>query len=82
MMNDSNPASDCAVDTEEWGTLSAAGAGTEAPVAHMCDSGSIDNWLVVNAADQIVNVGQMLSQQVRTVEYWSPELVADKPAAS
>lgn len=80
MTHDSTSTSSTAIDSEEWGPWNAGGSGTEAPVAHMRDSDSLDNWLVVNAADQIVSVGHMLSQQVRTVEYWSPELVADKPA--
>lgn len=28
-----------------------------------------EHWLVINPADQIVEVGQLLAQQVRTVEY-------------
>ncbi|WP_026931521.1 hypothetical protein [Glycomyces tenuis] len=31
-----------------------------------------EHWLVLNPADQIVEVGQLLAQQVRTVEYLAP----------
>ncbi|THV41569.1 hypothetical protein [Glycomyces buryatensis] len=31
------------------------------------------HWLVINPADQIVSVGQLLAQQVRTLEYLTPE---------
>jgi len=34
-----------------------------------------EHWLVLNAADQIVTVGQMLEQQVRTFEYLTPDHV-------
>ncbi len=33
-----------------------------------------EHWLVLNAADQIVTVGKLLEQQVRTLEYLTPEL--------
>lgn len=32
-----------------------------------------EHWLVLNAADQIVTVGRLLEQQVRTLEYLTPE---------
>lgn len=32
-----------------------------------------EHWLVLNAADQIVTVGKLLEQQVRTLEYLTPE---------
>lgn len=32
-----------------------------------------EHWLVLNPADQIVEVGQLLAQQVRTVEYLAPQ---------
>ncbi|MDA1362773.1 hypothetical protein O1R50_24355 [Glycomyces luteolus] len=32
-----------------------------------------EHWLVLNAADQIVSVGKLLEQQVRTLEYLTPE---------
>jgi len=35
-----------------------------------------EHWLVLNAADQIVTVGRMLEQQVRTLEYLTPDHVA------
>lgn len=31
-----------------------------------------EHWLVLNAADQLVEVGQLLAQQVRTLEYLTP----------
>ncbi|GAB3647640.1 hypothetical protein [Glycomyces tarimensis] len=31
-----------------------------------------EHWLVINPADQIVEVRQLLAQQVRTVEYLAP----------
>jgi hypothetical protein len=35
-----------------------------------------EHWLVLNAADQIVTVGKLLEQQVRTLEYLTPEYTA------
>jgi hypothetical protein len=35
-----------------------------------------EHWLVLNAADQIVTVGRLLEQQVRTLEYLTPECAA------
>ena len=35
-----------------------------------------EHWLVINPADQIVEVGQLLAQQVRTVEYLAPRYAA------
>ncbi|GAA1686314.1 hypothetical protein GCM10009830_37300 [Glycomyces endophyticus] len=32
-----------------------------------------EHWLVLNAADQIVTVGRLLEQQVRTLEYLTPD---------
>ncbi|THV27026.1 hypothetical protein [Glycomyces paridis] len=32
-----------------------------------------EHWLVLNAADQIVTVGMLLEQQVRTLEYLTPD---------
>jgi hypothetical protein len=32
-----------------------------------------EHWLVLNPADQIVEVGQLLAQQVRIVEYLAPQ---------
>lgn len=32
-----------------------------------------EHWLVLNAADQLVTVGKLLEQQVRTLEYLTPE---------
>lgn len=32
-----------------------------------------EHWLVINPADQIVEVGQLLAQQVRTIEYLTPQ---------
>lgn len=32
-----------------------------------------EHWLVLNAADQIVTVGKLLEQQVRTLEYLTPD---------
>lgn len=32
-----------------------------------------EHWLVLNAADQLVEVGQLLAQQVRTLEYLTPD---------
>jgi hypothetical protein len=37
--------------------------------------GEYEHWLVLNAADQIVTVGKLLEQQVRTLEYLTPEQV-------
>jgi hypothetical protein len=34
-----------------------------------------EHWLVLNAADQIVSVGKLLEQQVRTLEYLTPDHV-------
>jgi hypothetical protein len=34
-----------------------------------------EHWLVLNAADQIVTVGKLLEQQVRTLEYLTPDHV-------
>jgi hypothetical protein len=34
-----------------------------------------EHWLVLNAADQIVTVGKLLEQQVRTLEYLTPDYV-------
>jgi hypothetical protein len=34
-----------------------------------------EHWLVLNPADQIVEVGQLLRQQVRTLEYAAPDAV-------
>lgn len=34
-----------------------------------------EHWLVLNAADQIVTVGKLLEQQVRTLEYLTPDNV-------
>ena len=34
-----------------------------------------EQWLVLNAADQIVTVGKLLEQQVRTLEYLTPDNV-------
>ncbi|WP_030162021.1 hypothetical protein [Glycomyces sp. NRRL B-16210] len=34
-----------------------------------------EHWLVLNAADQIVTVGRLLEQQVRTLEYLTPDQV-------
>ncbi|MCH7229513.1 hypothetical protein L0U85_01350 [Glycomyces sp. L485] len=36
-----------------------------------------EHWLVINAADQIVEVGQLLAQQVRMLEYLPAEDLAD-----
>jgi hypothetical protein len=36
-----------------------------------------EHWLVLNAADQIVTVGELLEQQVRTLEYLTPVDAAD-----
>ncbi|GAB3226559.1 hypothetical protein GCM10027447_16860 [Glycomyces halotolerans] len=36
-----------------------------------------EHWLVVNPADQIVEVGQLLAQQVRTLEYLAAEYAGD-----
>ncbi|MCD0443521.1 hypothetical protein LO763_07755 [Glycomyces sp. A-F 0318] len=35
-----------------------------------------EHWLVLNAADQIVTVGRLLEQQVRTLEYLTPDAAA------
>ncbi|HEX2144478.1 MAG TPA: hypothetical protein VHG10_08220 [Glycomyces sp.] len=32
-----------------------------------------EHWLVLNAADQIVTVGKLLEQHVRTIEYLAPD---------
>ncbi|MCC3764726.1 hypothetical protein K3N28_16840 [Glycomyces sp. TRM65418] len=38
-------------------------------------SAEYEHWLVLNAADQIVTVGKLLEQQVRTLEYLTPDYV-------
>ncbi|QSB05406.1 hypothetical protein [Natronoglycomyces albus] len=73
-MNTSTNVSD---EAEEWGDVSPAGCGTEAPIANRGSVGSVENWLVLNAADQIVEVGQLLRQQVRTLDYVTPDLLTD-----
>ncbi len=38
-----------------------------------------DHWLVLNAADSLVSVGQLLEQQVRTLEYLTLEMAEPAP---
>lgn len=38
-----------------------------------------EHWLVLNAADSLVSVGQLLEQQVRTIEYLTPEMAEPAP---
>lgn len=38
-----------------------------------------DHWLVLNAADSIVSVGQLLEQQVRTLEYLTLDMADQAP---
>ncbi|WP_100445081.1 hypothetical protein [Glycomyces xiaoerkulensis] len=40
-----------------------------------------EHWLVLNPADQIVEVGQLLAQKVRTLEYLTAESAAGDLAA-
>ena len=41
-----------------------------------------EHWLVLNAADQIVTVGKLLEQQVRTLEYLTPDKVGAWPSSN
>ena len=38
-----------------------------------------EHWLVLNAADSLVSVGQLLEQQARTLEYLTLEMAEQVP---